>query len=98
MVAPLRTVAHDPLSDPELFWSDQVVGVGRDRTVSDARSLGVHGRKGNYVVITERSGAGSVVAAAVETSGGVYLIGFRAPDELAAKDRFQRLIDTFDDR
>ena len=65
VVAPLRNVAHDPLADPELFWSDQVVGEGSARTVSDSASLGVHGLEANRVMIDDRSG--SVLAVAIET-------------------------------
>ena len=96
VVAPLRNVAHDPLADPELFWSDQVVGEGSARTVSDSASLGVHGLKANRVMIHDRSG--SVLAVAIETRRGVYLVAFRAPDRRATTARFQQLIKTFDVR
>jgi hypothetical protein len=96
VVAPLGRVAHDPLIDPEIFWSDQVVGAGPARTVSDSTSIGIHGLRGTYVVVNDRSG--SLVAAAIETRHGVFLVGFRGPSDQAANDRFQRLVQTFDVR
>jgi hypothetical protein len=97
LVVPLRPVEHDPLADPDLFWSDQVVDPGTGRTISDTTSMGVHGFRANRVVIGDRAGTG-LVAAAVETGRGVYLVAFRAPDAVTAMDRFQRLIQTFDVR
>jgi hypothetical protein len=98
LVAQLRRVKLGPLTDPDVFWSDQIVGINRDRTVSQAESLGVHGLSGNEVVITEKSGAESVLAAAVETSNGIDLIAVRAPTQAAAKQRFTALYLTFYDR
>jgi hypothetical protein len=94
VVAPLQQVAHDPLTDPDLFWSDQIAGRGQD--VSDSTALGIHGLRSNYVTV---SGAGGdLVAVATETQHGVYLIGFRAATPAAAKDRFDSVIQTFDPR
>ena len=95
MVAPLRTPAHDPLSEPEVFWSDQVVGVGAGRTVSEAKSIGVHGLEANYVTIGDRSGSVVAVArrdaAAASTSWLPGAHRWRPHEEL-----FSRLIRTFD--
>jgi len=96
VVAPLRKPAHDPLSEPEVFWSDQVTGIGAGRSVSEAKSIGVHGLDANYVTIGDRSG--SVVAVAVETGRGVYLVAFRAPTTAGADQLFSKLIRTFDPR
>jgi hypothetical protein len=92
----LRKGAHDPLADPEIFWSDQVIRPGTGRTISDTTAIGIHGYRANWVAIDDRSG--SVVAAAVETGQGVYLVAFRAPTQTEAKDRFDALIQTFDPR
>jgi hypothetical protein len=89
-------VAHDPLSDPGLFWSDQVVGVGAGRTLSSPTAIGVHGLKANVVTIGDRSG--SVVAVAIETKRGIYLVAFRALNPAAANALYSRLIRTFDPR
>jgi hypothetical protein len=96
LVAPLRSVAHDPLADPKLFWSDQVVGEGAGRTVSDSESIGVHGLKANRVMVNDRSG--SLLAVAVETGHGTYLVAFRGPSDEAATNLSNRLIQTFDVR
>ena len=56
----------------------------------------VHGLDANYVTIGDRSG--SVVAVAVETGRGVYLVAFRAPTAAGAEGLFSKLIGTFDPR
>jgi hypothetical protein len=96
VVTHLDKIAHDPLTDPDLFWSDQVVDAGNGRTVSASTSYGVHGLRGNYVVVNDRSG--SLVTVAVETDRGVYLLGFRSDSDSAAKDLFERYVQTFDVR
>ncbi len=96
VVAPLHNVAHDPLADPQLFWADQIDGEGSGRTVSAPASVGVHGLKANRVLVNDRSG--SVIATAIETDHGVYLVAFRALSDADAKDLFGRLIQTFDAR
>jgi hypothetical protein len=96
VAVPLRRVAHDPLGDPELFWSDQLAGTDAGRTVSPARSIGIHGLSGTSITISD--GSGVVIATAVKTEKGIYLLGFRDLDERSANHRFQRLVLTFDVR
>jgi hypothetical protein len=96
LVAPLTKVAHDPLTDPDVFWSDQVIGVGEGRTISDSTTIGLHGLPATRVLINDQSGA--TVAVAVKTRQGVDLIAFRGPDDATAEGLYNSLVQTFDDR
>ena len=64
--------------------------------IPGASAIGVHGLKANWVRIDDRSG--TIIATAVETSQGVYLVAFRAPTAAEANQQFSRLIRTFDAR
>ena len=97
IVIPLHGLAHLPLVDPDLFWTDQIESGGTGRPIQNDAPLGVHGYRANRVTITDLSGT-VMVAAAIDTGDRTYLVAFTGPDSSAAKDRFERLIQTFDAR
>ncbi len=97
VVVPLRNLRHNPQVDPELFWSDQVLGAGTTRSITAGAPLGVHGFRANEITATDPSGR-ALTAASIDTGDRTYLVAVTARTPEQAAKRFEALIQTFDAR
>ena len=104
ILVPLLNVQHDPITDSDKFWADQLqMEPGTQR--SGITPIAVHGYRANRVTIP--GDGNDVVAAAIDTGNRIYLVAVTAPDmtlkseprtDNAATAIFERIIQTFDAR
>ncbi|MEP6624938.1 MAG: hypothetical protein ABJC79_10875, partial [Acidimicrobiia bacterium] len=97
LVVQLRSLAHQPQVDPELFWTDQVKDAGQRDAVSPGPPLSVHGFRANEITTSGPSGK-PLVAASIDTGDRTFLVAVTGATAADAQTEFDRLIQTFDAR